>query len=160
MASLTFSCIFAACSWPSSSIRLAASSCTLAALAWTACLAFSACSSARVSCLRSMSSVFCAAWSFMATLLAAAFHFSASAALPALVAASARSSACLASSLASATSPAVSSSSAATWVRWAMTWAAWLRSCWSLRCASWIACSISISGSMTSLLFFVNHALR
>ena len=95
----------------------------------------------------------------MATDVAAAFHFSASAALPALVAASALSRACLASSFASATSPAVSSSSPATWVRWAITCAAWLRSCWSFFRASWMACSISISGSMTSLLFFVNQAL-
>ena len=65
----------------------------------------------------------------------------------------------MASSLASATSAAASSSWLATWVRWAMTWAAWLRSCRSFVLASWIACSISISGSMASLLFFVNQAL-
>ena len=155
----TLSCILADSSWPSSCIRLAASSCTLVALVLTASLAFWAWTSAVFSCSVSMLTVFWLACIFIATCCAVAFHFSASAALPALVAASARSSACLASSLASAMSPEASSSSAATLVRWAMTCAAWLRSCWSRFCASWIACSISISGSLISSVFLPNQVL-
>jgi hypothetical protein len=159
MASLTFSCIFAACSCPSSSIRFDASSCMLAALVWTAFFAASACSLALSSCLCRVSIVLCDAWSFMANAVAAWFQRSASPVLPAFVAASAFSNACLVSSLASAASPAASSTSTASCVRWAMTSAAWLRSCWSFFRASVIAISISISGSMTSSLFLPNQAL-
>ncbi len=98
------------------------------AFCWTAFFASSAWPEADSYCVFRVAMLFSEACSFMASACAVWVHLVTPSTSPADFASSALSRACFAISLASPTSSAAFSSFDSSWVRWATTLAAWLRS--------------------------------